>query len=76
MSRALIRRAVALFRSPYAPRQVRRANARKWLASVHMLGDKWLLSRPQQRGHAEPRALIWTYAAALVVVAFQLLTEA
>jgi hypothetical protein len=32
--------AVRLFRSDLAPRSVRRANARKWLAAMAALGDK------------------------------------
>lgn len=38
-SYALLRKAVALFRSDMVPRSVRRANARKWLASMERLGD-------------------------------------
>lgn len=36
---ALLRRAVALFRSEYVPRSVRRHNARKWLEAMDKLGD-------------------------------------
>jgi hypothetical protein len=39
---SLIKQAVRLFRSDTAPRSIRRANARKWLRSVLMLGDKHL----------------------------------
>lgn len=49
MSRHLVRKAVALFRSEHAPRSVRRHNARMWLRSVHHLGDKWLLAKPIER---------------------------
>jgi hypothetical protein len=44
-----IKRAVSLYRSEYAPRAVRRANARKWLSAVASLGDKWLIAQPQRR---------------------------
>lgn len=40
--RSLIKQAVRLFRSDMAPRSVRRANARKWIRAVLMLGDKHL----------------------------------
>ena len=50
MSRTrLLRRAVALFRSEYAPREIRRANARKWLQAVDRLGDRWLLAQTHRR---------------------------
>lgn len=39
---ALLRRAVALFRSDLVPRSVRRHNARAWLRSIDVLGDKHL----------------------------------
>jgi hypothetical protein len=39
-SRELIKTAVRLFRSTFAPRALRRANARKWLRAMDMLGDK------------------------------------
>jgi hypothetical protein len=39
---AMLRKAVALFRSDLAPRSVRRHNARAWLRSVMGLGDKHL----------------------------------
>jgi hypothetical protein len=59
---SLIKQAVRLFRSEIAPRSVRRANARKWLASMLMLGDKhvyrggtvsWGHPQPQQRKGAK-----------------------
>ena len=39
----LIKTAVRLFRSDLVPRSVRRHNARAWLRSVTMLGDKYVL---------------------------------
>ena len=38
----LMRRAVRLWSVKHVPREINRANARKWLASVLRLGDKWL----------------------------------
>jgi hypothetical protein len=48
MKKDNIRRAVALFRCEYAPRHIRRANARKWLRSIEQLGPRWLLAAPQK----------------------------
>lgn len=36
---ALLRKAVALFRSEYVSREIRRRNARKWLEAMDRLGD-------------------------------------
>jgi hypothetical protein len=38
-----LRKAVALFRSPDVPKEIRRANARKWLAATEQLGERWVL---------------------------------
>jgi hypothetical protein len=38
-----IKQALRLFRSEYAPKELQRANAMKWLRSVSMLGDRWVL---------------------------------
>lgn len=46
MTRARIRQAVRLFRNDLAPRNVRRHNARQWLAAIEKLGDRWLFARP------------------------------
>lgn len=45
----LARRAIKLWNVPYVPKEINRANARKWLHSVQMLGDKWLLAQRVQR---------------------------
>lgn len=56
MTRSLVKRAVRLFRSEYAPRHIRRANARKWLASVQWLGPRWLYRGGKAKwGHGEAR---------------------
>jgi hypothetical protein len=41
-SRDQIKKAVRLFRSEFATRDVRRANARQWLLKMNQLGDKWV----------------------------------
>jgi hypothetical protein len=43
-----IKQAVRLFRFDLAPRSVRRHNARAWLKSVAMLGEKWKLATPMR----------------------------
>jgi hypothetical protein len=45
----LKRHAVRLWNVPHVPRETNRSNARKWLASVQRLGDKWLLAQPIRR---------------------------
>lgn len=42
----LMRRAVRLFNSEYATRELNRANRIAWLRAVHKLGDRWLLAEP------------------------------
>ena len=42
----LARRACRLYRGGYMPKEIRRANQRKWIAAVQMLGPKWLLATP------------------------------
>lgn len=52
MTREKIKTAVRLFRSSLVPRHIRRANARKWLAADHQLGDRHILrsNRPVSWG--------------------------
>lgn len=45
----LARRAIKLWNVPYVPKEINRANARKWMQSVQMLGDKWLLAQQVRR---------------------------
>lgn len=45
----LLRHAVKLWNVPHVPREINRANARKWIASVERLGEKWLLAKKVQR---------------------------
>lgn len=41
-----------LFSVDYMPRETNRANQRKWVKSVRLLGDKWLLAKYVQRKEA------------------------
>ena len=34
-----------LFNSELAPREINRANQRKWVRSLRVLGDRWLLAQ-------------------------------
>jgi hypothetical protein len=45
----LIRHALRLWNVPHVPKSVNRSNARKWLAAVERLGDRWLLMKKVQR---------------------------
>lgn len=41
----LIKQALKLWNVKHVSRETNRANARKWLKAVEMLGDKWLLAK-------------------------------
>lgn len=45
----LAKHALRLWNVPHVPREVNRSNARKWLRSVELLGDRWLLAQPIRR---------------------------
>lgn len=45
----LVKHALRLWNVPYVPRETNRANARKWIRSVQLLGDKWLLAKKIER---------------------------
>jgi hypothetical protein len=45
----LAKHALRLWNVPHVPREVNRSNARKWLAAVERLGDRWLLAQPIRR---------------------------
>jgi hypothetical protein len=49
MKTEILRHVRALWSSPYAPREINRANQRKWVAARRQLGDKWLLAQPVGR---------------------------
>jgi len=46
---SLAKRAVRLYSCDLVPKAINRANQRAWLRSVQMLGDKWLLAKPQEK---------------------------
>jgi hypothetical protein len=45
----LVKHALRLWNVPHVPREVNRSNARKWLRSVELLGERWLLAKKVQR---------------------------
>lgn len=50
MSRTqLVKHALKLWNVPHVPKEINRANARKWIASVERLGDRWLLAKKVER---------------------------
>lgn len=48
-TKQLLRRAKALFNSPYVTASTNRHNRKQWVKSVLYLGDKWLLATPVMR---------------------------
>jgi hypothetical protein len=48
---SMLKQAVRLFRNAIAPRSVRRANAKKWLASMQMLGDRHVYAKDAKDRH-------------------------
>ena len=49
MNVKLLIRARSHFVHDMAPRDLQRANMKKWVASIRMLGDKWLMLRTLER---------------------------
>jgi hypothetical protein len=49
MNTQTLRRVRQLFASDLAPPAVNRANQRKWVRSVRLLGDRWLYAKPVGR---------------------------
>jgi hypothetical protein len=45
----LVKHALRLWNVPHVDKQTNRANARKWIASVERLGERWLLMKKVQR---------------------------
>jgi len=45
----LVKHALRLWKVPHVDKQTNRSNARKWLRSVELLGDRWLLAKKVQR---------------------------
>lgn len=44
MKTDMLRRARRLYNVDYVPREINRANQRKWVRSVRLLGSRWLLA--------------------------------
>jgi hypothetical protein len=44
-----LKRVRRLYNTVDIPRELNRANQRKWVTAVRMLGDKWLLAQPVER---------------------------
>jgi len=49
MNTTMLKKVRELYNVDYIPYHENRANQRKWVKSVRMLGDKWLLRQQQQR---------------------------
>ncbi len=49
MKTQMLTKARVLFNVDYIPPEINRANQRKWVRSVRLLGDKWLLAKHIQR---------------------------
>ena len=49
MDTRMLRHVRELFNVAYVPRQINRANQRKWVRSVRTLGDRWLLAKHVER---------------------------
>jgi hypothetical protein len=45
MKSHMLKRARRLFNSEYVSPEINRANQRKWIRSVRLLGDRWLLAQ-------------------------------
>lgn len=49
MKTHMLKRARTLFNVDYMPPEINRANQRKWVRSVRLLGDNWLLAQHIKR---------------------------
>lgn len=45
MNTKMLVKARQLFSVPYMPPEINRANQRKWIRSIRILGDKWVLAK-------------------------------
>jgi hypothetical protein len=53
MNITMLKKVRELYNVDYIPYDENRANQRKWIRSVRMLGDKWLLKKQQKRNRNE-----------------------
>lgn len=49
MNTHMLRHVRQLFNVDYVPREINRANQRKWVRSVRTLGNRWLLAKRIER---------------------------
>ncbi len=49
MNTKMLVKARVLFSVDYVPAEINRANQRKWIRSIRLLGDKWLLAKNIER---------------------------
>lgn len=49
MKTKILRMARRLWNVPDCPREINRANARKWVRSLRLLGDHWVLAKYEGR---------------------------
>ena len=49
MNVRILRHVRKLWNVDYVPREINRANQRKWVRSVRLLGDRWLLAKQIER---------------------------
>lgn len=47
----LLKRARRHFVHDLAPRHVQRHNIAAWARAIRLLGDKWLIAKPQEKRH-------------------------
>ncbi len=53
MNTRMLTRARELFSVDYMPQEINRANQRKWVRSIRVLGDKWVLAKNIERKKQE-----------------------
>lgn len=49
MNTRMLKHVRQLWNVSHVPQEINRANQRKWVRSVRMLGDKWLLAKHVER---------------------------
>jgi hypothetical protein len=49
MNTRMLTKVRQLFSVDYMPREINRANQRKWIRSIRRLGDKWLIAHHIKR---------------------------
>ena len=51
MNTKILKQAREMWNVADVSRETNRANQRKWVRSLRMLGDKWLIAKPMERKH-------------------------